>query len=238
MGERLLAARMAGADLDACVAAERARGLLPPGALAERILGRLISDVEVIVAAALDDAEPTSLEVNVTLDDGTRIVGTVPDVRGDVVRSVSFSRLAPDRRLKAWLRLLALTVARPERPFEALTVGRLRESGPSDCFVSMAHIRALDGDAAARRDTATRYLAELVDLYRRGMREPLPIYTRTSAAWARGAPAKRWSLAEKQWTSDYRFPKEDADPEHETVLGTTAGFGRLLDADAASRRER
>ncbi len=125
--------------------------------------------------------------MNVTLDDGTRIVGTVPDVRGDVVHSVSFSRLGPDHRLKAWLRLLALTVAHPERPFEALTVGRLRESGPSDCYVSMARIeRARRRRRRPRGDTATRYLAELVDLYRRGMREPLPIYCKTSAAWARG----------------------------------------------------
>ncbi len=56
VGDRLLTARLAGADLEACVAAERARGLLPPGVLAERILGQVLPDVEAIVAAAQDGA--------------------------------------------------------------------------------------------------------------------------------------------------------------------------------------
>ena len=114
LGERLLTARMAGADLDACIAAERARGLLPPGALADPILNALIPDVEVIATAAHDDHEPTSLDVNVTLTDGSTLVGTVADVRGDVIHAVSFSRLSATHRLHAWLRLLALTAARPE----------------------------------------------------------------------------------------------------------------------------
>ncbi len=229
VGDRLLTARLAGADLDACVAAERARGLLPPGALAERILAQVIPDVEVIVAAAHDGATPTSLDVNLALADGTRLVGTVPDVRGDVITSVSFSRLAPNRRLETWLRLLALTFARPERRFEAVTIGRLRESGPPGNHVSIARVEALGDDDATRRVMAGRHLEEIVELYRRGMCEPLPIYTNTSAAWAKGAPAKRRALAEKQWNSGYNFPKEDADPEHRAVLGGVVPFSQLLE---------
>jgi exodeoxyribonuclease V gamma subunit len=229
VGDRLLTAHLAGADLDACVAAERARGLLPPGALAERILGQVIPDVEVIVAAAHDGVTPTSLDVNVTLSDGTRLVGTVPDVRDDVIRSVSFSRLAPNRRLETWLRLLALTYARPERPFESVTIGRLRDSGPPGNHVSMARVTTLGNDDAARHTAAGRYLEDLVALYRRGMCEPLPIYTNTSAAWAKAAPTKRRALAEKQWTSAYNFPKEDAEAEHRAVLGGVVPFAKLLE---------
>ncbi len=174
------------------------------------------------------EPRPTSLDVHITLADGTRLVGTVPDVRGDVIRSVSFSRLAPSRRLETWLRLLALTFARPERAFEGMTIGRLRDSGPPGNHVSIARVAAF-GDAAARQVTAGRYLEELVELYRRGMCEPLPIYTNTSAAWAKAAPTKRRSLAEKQWTSDCNFPKEDADPEHRAVLGGVLPFAQLLE---------
>jgi exodeoxyribonuclease V gamma subunit len=38
VGERFVAARLAGASADACAAAERARGDLPPGALADQVL--------------------------------------------------------------------------------------------------------------------------------------------------------------------------------------------------------
>ncbi len=229
VGDRLLTARLAGADLDACVAAEKARGLLPPGVLAERILDEVIPDVEVIVAAADDGATPTSLDVNVTLADGTRLVGTVPDVRDEVIRSVSFSRLAPSRRLQTWLRLLALSFARPERPFAAVTIGRLRDAGPPGNHVSLARLRTLGDDASTRQLAAGRYLEALVELYRRGMCEPLPLYTNTSAAWAKADPTKRRALAEKQWTSAYNYPREDADPEHRAVLGGKVPFSQLLE---------
>ena len=229
LGERLLTARMAGADLDACIAAERARGLLPPGALADPILNTLIPDVEVIATAAHDDHEPTSLDVNLTLTDDSTLVGTVADVRGDVIYAVSFSKLSATHRLHAWLRLLALTATRPERPFEAVTVARVRDAAPPRTHVSIARIGVLGADPATRQAAATRYLEVLVDLYRRGMREPLPIYSKTSAAWAQAAPKNRERFARTQWTSEWGFPKEDKDAEHQAVLGGVIPFERLFD---------
>ncbi len=121
LGDRLLSARMAGAPMEACLAAERARGLMPPGALADQIFDRVVPDVQALVAVAMhaEGEEPTSLDVNLTLGDGSRIVGTVPQVRGDVIHAVTFSRLGPHHRLQAWLRLLVLTVGYPDRAFTA-----------------------------------------------------------------------------------------------------------------------
>jgi len=229
LGERLLTARMAGADLDACIAAERARGLLPPGALADPILNALIPGVEVIATAAHDDHEPTSLDVNVILTNGSTLVGTVADVRGNVIHAVSFSKLSATHRLHAWLRMLALTAARPERPFEAVTVARVRDAAPPRTHVSIARIDVLGTDAATRQTAAGDFLEILIDLYRRGMREPLPIYGKTSAAWAQAAPKNRERVARKQWTSEWGFPKEDKDAEHQAVLGGVVPFERLLD---------
>jgi exodeoxyribonuclease V gamma subunit len=233
LGDRLLTARMAGAELEACVAAERARGVVPPGALAERIFDQVVPDVRSVALAAAhddtDDVEPVSMDVNITLADGTRIVGTVPQVRGDVIHGVSFSRLGPHQRLQAWLRLLALTAGHPDRAFTAVTVGRIRAGGPPRTDVSVARIDVLGTDAAARQHTAGRHLEDLVDLYRRGMREPVPIYCKTSAAWARGSATKRERLAADQWKSEWNRPKEDADPEHKEVLAGVVPFARLLE---------
>ncbi|HET9769843.1 MAG TPA: exodeoxyribonuclease V subunit gamma, partial [Acidimicrobiia bacterium] len=66
VGDRLLAGRLAGGDLDACVAAERARGNLPPGMLAEPVLNSVLPVVERLVAEAAavtgDDVAPRSVE--------------------------------------------------------------------------------------------------------------------------------------------------------------------------------
>src|SRR4051794_13704027 len=92
IGQRLLDARLAGATADAAVAAERARGELPPGVLADPVLDKLVPDVEQIVQhadALLPTAAPAgSVDVRVTLPDGRRLNGTVPGVHGTLLRSV------------------------------------------------------------------------------------------------------------------------------------------------------
>ena len=100
VGERLLEARLAGADRDAAIAAEIARGELPPDLLAEPVLARVYPVVEQLVAAAADyvpAAEASaSVDVRVELPDGRMLVGTVPGVRGDLVAAADL--LAASRR--------------------------------------------------------------------------------------------------------------------------------------------
>jgi exodeoxyribonuclease V gamma subunit len=65
-----------------------------------------------------------------------------------------------------------------------------------------------------------------VDLYDRGMREPLPLYCRTSAAYASGGDR----AARAEWTSEWNYTKEDAEREHVLVLGGVRSFDELLEA--------
>jgi len=100
-----------------------------------------------------------------------------------------------------------------------VTVGRDREGG-------VRVVRAGGLDAALALD----HLVDLVDLYDRGMREPAPLYCLTSAAYAAGEnPRTVWESA--------RFPGEDADPEHELVLGGRVPFSAIT-AGAARTDER
>ncbi|HEX5266411.1 MAG TPA: exodeoxyribonuclease V subunit gamma, partial [Acidimicrobiales bacterium] len=84
VGDRILEARLAGADPDRAVLAERGRGLLPPGALADTVLDDVSATVEALVAAVAalpcSKGEAASLEVNLLLPDGRSLVGTVPGV--------------------------------------------------------------------------------------------------------------------------------------------------------------
>ena len=124
------------------------------------------------------------------------------------------------------MRLLALTAAHPERSFEATTVGR----GERDATVAVARLPPLGGDRDSRGEAAMAHLTALVDLYDRGMREPLPLYCLSSAAYAEAALRGRDAVAAGRhaWTSDWNFDNEDRDLEHQLVLGGVSSFDELL----------
>ena len=207
VGQRLLEARLAGADLGTAVAAELARGTLPPGKLADPVLERVRPRVEGIAgqAEALLDgpAPPGSVDVKVVLDDGRTLSGTVSGVCGGLLRTVTYSRVSAKHRLAMWMRWLALTAAHPERPFEAAVVGRARLGAKKGCDVTVVRLPALAPDGAERRELALELLAAVVDLYDRGMREPLPLACLSSAAYAHGR--KPEAAGRKAWESEYDF---------------------------------
>ncbi|HVE45390.1 MAG TPA: exodeoxyribonuclease V subunit gamma [Acidimicrobiales bacterium] len=245
VGERLLQARLTGAGPEQCVAAEVARGALPPGALAATVLDALGPAVEMLVAAASTGpgspaTEPTSVEIHLPLPDGRLLSGTVAGVTGNVLRAVTFSRVGPKHRLAAWAQYLALTAAVPGAAREALTLGRRRVGASWRCSITRSAVAAFEGTPAARRQRALEHLVALVDLYDRGMREPLPIYCATSAAYAAAARAAASggsgdtgsgarAAAAEAWTSA-KFDKEDKDPAHVLVLGGVRTLDDVLEA--------
>ncbi|HEX8102457.1 MAG TPA: exodeoxyribonuclease V subunit gamma, partial [Solirubrobacteraceae bacterium] len=231
VGRRLLEARLAGTPLDAGVEAEIARGTLPPGRLALPVIEKVRPVVEAIAAqaeAALGPpGDPDPVDVRVELPGGRSLRGTVPGLRGDVLAAVIYSRVSARHRLAMWVRWLALTAARPERPVSALVIGRAeaRES-----VVTLARIPPLAPDPEGRRATALAQLTTLVDLFDRGMREPLPIACLSSAAYANAAARNLNAEAAGRnvWKSD-RFDKEDRDLEHQLVHGGVLDFTELLE---------
>ena len=125
------------------------------------------------------------------------------------------------------MRLLALSAAHPHRRFSAATVGRGRRG------VGVATIAPLDADVAIG------HLAVLLDLHARGMREPLPLYCDTSAAYAAAPSGGRSVRARKEWTTPSGgFDREDRDAAHVLVLGDEVPFDDLelaVPADDESR---
>jgi exodeoxyribonuclease V gamma subunit len=206
VGQRLLDAVMAGTEGRTAILAEIAAGKLPPGQLGYPVVQAIWQDVDEIAGAAraLISGEPRSVDVKVEVG-GRRLTGTVPGVRGSLLANVTYSKVNARHRLGAWVRLLALCAAGGS--FAAATIGR----------GAVARIPALP------RSEALSQLAVLIDLYDRGMCEPLPIACKTSAAFACGGNARA------EWESD-RFPKENRDAEHELVYGPGLPFSELLSA--------
>ncbi len=227
VGQRLLEGALSGADRQASVRAEIARGTLPPGRLGIPVVRGLWPTVQRLADQARGlGGPPRSVEVNLTLADGRVVSGTVSGVCGNVLRAVTFSRVRAGQRLAAWVRLLALSAAHPEEPFEAATIGRAR-AGPG---VTVIRIPPLGGDAGSRRELALGHLDTFVDLYDRGMREPLPIACSTSAAYAQagGAGSEPFAAAREAWESGFRRYGEDTLPEHQLVYGGVCRIEALL----------
>jgi len=231
IGGRLLEARLAGADEAVALAAERARGALPPGAIGADALRGIEPVVDAVLAAAhaaIDlSVQRHSVDLRLALDDGRTLGGTVAGLAGDVVQVVTYSRVSARQRLGAWARVLALTAAFPERSFSAVTVGRARRGVARYKKVTVARVPAPAGEPELRRERALAQLATLVDLYDRGMREPLPLYCETSAAFAAGGRSAE-GRAREAWTSGFNKPREDRDDEHVRVLGVDKPFDELL----------
>jgi exodeoxyribonuclease V gamma subunit len=239
VGQRLLEGVLAGAELTTCMQAEIARGALPPGQLARPTLAEIGVVVDQIAAAAKAlgaDREPGSLDLNLALPDGRTLAGTVTGLCGDAVRTISYSRVKPRERLRAWVKLLALSAARPERPFESVVIGRARADARW-AGVTVARIGPLAHSADGRREAALAELAVLLDLYDRGMREPLPLACDTSAAYAQAVVAGEGAdgavaAARGVWQTEFRYDREDRDPEHMLVYGDAIPLARLLEDGA------
>lgn len=239
IGERLLGALLSGHTLEASLDAERARGAVPPGKLADKALNEVGT-----TAAALADtarallgtsAELGSLDVRVPLGGDRVLSGTVAGIGGDVVRAITYSKVAPKHRLAAWVKLLALTATDPERAFEAVTIGRTRTDGPWRATVGVVRISPLGTDPAARRAIAHQHLAVILDLFDRGMREPAPLACATSAAYAKAARTDRkaaFKAGSEAWSSKWKFDKEDKELEHQKLLDGVRSFEDLLDPPA------
>jgi exodeoxyribonuclease V gamma subunit len=230
IGDRLLAARLAGADRAACRAAELARGDLPPLRLGEPILDQLMHEVDALVLAAGGGAQALGTR-DVTVEiDGRTLAGTVSDLDGDQLTTVIFSRLAPRYRLAAWIRLLAVSAADPERPWHARSVGMGDRRS-----VAMRTLPPIGSDPSTRSQLARTHLRAIIDLYDRGRAEALPLFCKTSEAWAsaarRGKPPV--DAARSSWVTapGAKVPGEDDDRAHVLVFARRHPFDELLGLD-------
>ncbi len=233
VGDRMLSSMLAGVSGNTVIKAEIARGSLPPGVLGKPVAVGLYHRVAAILEQAQGllsgPTEPEAFEVRVFLPDGRLLTGTLPAVRGDLLLATSYSRVAAKHRLASWVKLLAATATAPERALSAATVGRAPHNAP-ETAVTVARIAPLAADATRREAVALEQLAVLMDLYDRGMREPLPLPCASASAYARAATGggDPVAAARTEWESGWSYPREDCDLEHQLVFGGQVTLEELM----------
>ncbi|KFD43766.1 hypothetical protein IU11_08615 [Cellulosimicrobium sp. MM] len=248
VGDRVLRAALAGVDPNRAMQAEWRRGQVPPRELGRSALQEVVRAVGPLRVAAVEAAReadvaagrPVSqdvlssaetVDVRATLPDGGTVVGSVPGVHGARVVRTEYSRLGPKHRLRAWVQALALRVSDPDRPWDAVAIGR----SPRGPGVAWSTLTPPD------RDTAAAVLADLVALRDEAAREPLPLLPEVALRYAeeRRTTDARDALMRAGWAWNKGFERKDPyvvlawgqDPALPDLAGhaTTADLGRFPD---------
>ncbi len=232
VGDRMLTDIVAGMDPQQARQAEWRRGLLPPGWLGCHTVNELRDQAMQLAAAAahLRVGDPQAFDVDVDLGNGRRLTGTVSQVFGDRTVTLTFSKLGGQHLLAAWIPLLALASAVPQRDWSAVCVGR-----------------AAKGEGLAQRvlrrpsqDPRT-VLRTLVEMFDCGRREPLPLPIKTSYAWAearfdlacgnyRRRPPSPEGEARKKW----KYDRDE--PAVQRIWGRDADLDVLLTPPSPAER--
>lgn len=191
VGNRLLGWMAEGGSLQDWLRLEQRRGTLGPGPLSDDAVSFAHQVATSLLAAAgsrgIELHSDRHVSVDVTLPDGTRVVGTVRDqLSGDPgAARLLFSSDRPAYHLAAWLDLMALAATDPGRPWRSVWVAR--SGGGESKKVADTELRCVGTDAGVQG------LALAVDLYRRGMAEPIPLFPAVGRAlWDGVSPTSAW----------------------------------------------
>ncbi|MGH3371648.1 MAG: exodeoxyribonuclease V subunit gamma, partial [Nocardioidaceae bacterium] len=232
VGDRLLHDLLAGMSEEQATQQEWRRGVLPPKWLGWRILTDVITKAKPIAAEALrvrqagiSTGQARAVDVEVDLGDGRRLTGTVPQVYGDRLAPVTYSRLGARQRIESWVQLVALAASDEDRAWSAWTLGRPGNSRSRTPF-GLSQLGPLD-------HTAVDVLRDLVRLRDRGLSAPLPLPLKTSLTYARQRRTQAGiddALYKAGWDwNDGRFEGEESDVEQVRAWGKGSGIPGLGD---------
>lgn len=191
-------------------------GGLPPGTMGKAALDRVIGEFQNLTAKAGANAaagpEPP-VEIDVTLDE-FRLTGKLGPVIDGCLFMFFPKNVDGRTRLEAWIKHLAFNAARPESNSRVITRDK---------------VQSFPGLSAA-----TVHLAQLLELYWRGLREPIPFAPEMGFQYASTGKLKEEVfdqdvIPEKSYTPS-SLDREVEDPWFKLVWGdrdASDGFERL-----------
>jgi exodeoxyribonuclease V gamma subunit len=235
LGDRMLRSMQTGLDVAQTMATERRRGVLPPRQLSNAAVddvGRQVQDLWDAAFAGRPDGSADVVDLLAELPGDRAVVGSAA-VRGDTLVRVEYATLKPKHRLQSWIRLLALTVGRPDRTWSALTVGRAAKDRGSKRSAGVQ--RSMVGPVPP--DVAAQALGRLVAVRDLALRGALPFALTSSHDYVRsrrqpGATIGAALTAAASAWENGRYPERSAAAAR-LVWGAEAPLEVLLDAGPA-----
>lgn len=219
LGDELLRQRMGGVDPDHALTLLRGGGGLPLGAVGLALFEDLGYEIDrILEAVRLRRQGPVGAR-EVALDVPTstgpvRIVGRLDELDGSGRLVARFSRPRAKHQLWLWIEHLVLCATTPDTEPTSAMIGRT-DANSELVVVELAPVAE-----------PVRLLADLVELYRVGLREPLLLFPDASMAFAEcfletRDPDAALAAARKQWRSGGAgFEKfEPSSPEVRRVFG-------------------
>ena len=214
LGDALLSRAIAGEDLSQAATSVRAAGALPLGVPGELVYEELAAEVSKLATRSRSLREGVALEpllVDATLA-GTRIVGSIGSRWPVGLVRHQFSKLGGRQELGLWIRHLVLSwLCPPDCSSRSHLVGRPagRTSGTGVVFGPLEDPQTV--------------LRDLIELYWLGQTLPLPLFARSSRAYAERLQSARQQseferrraaleAARQVWDDSYAMTPEKDDP--------------------------
>jgi exodeoxyribonuclease V gamma subunit len=229
LGDGLLSARRAGMSTQAWERIERQRGTIPPASIGDALMVEVSTAVEQLLEATqtlgVAQGPGTDVPIDLLLPGGVRLVGQVPTHLlpprdGPVL--ITYSKSKATQQVAAWLDLMALAATDPGRDWRSIVVTR---TGQKNVPVRVDVALPRPGPAGVLASALTA-LDVIVDCYRRGNVEPLPLFPSFSekvhlhqakpADWQGDyAASERNNLATALVYGEYEFDQLLALPAHD-----------------------
>lgn len=234
VGDAVMRHLLDGTDPDAARALAVGRGELPlgsPGRVAFDAIVERAAPVVRVARAAREGRVETNCAIR--FEHGPlRLEGTVEGIWGDGLIDVTYARVSARNRLRTWIRHVAASWAVPgfDGPSRCLALGG---DGKDGC--QTVTFAPLGPDPEARRAAAAAVLGRLLDLFRAGLRSPLPLLPKASAKYAetlrsKGDTAEGRSAARRAAAGAYGSNEtfhqigDDANPYVARVFGASPSF--------------
>ena len=213
LGDTLLSLRVDGVGLETTRELARASGLLAPGTPGICDHDEVMAVVEPIaehVRALREGGRRPGLSIDHILRDGTPIVGELGERWAKGLLRHQYARVTGKQLLSQWIRQLALCwAAEPLAPRRSFLVGRGRTGVTCVGYVKV--------------DEPERCIAALVELYRAGSSDPLPLFPKSGFRYAlRRRDGKSHDEALRDASNLWRNEEYDRDAYLRRVFGRDA----------------